>query len=483
MNPHDGLRTTTVASATPKSSAAPSTFDVGALVLYIHGSVRHRPAVRERLGRLGSQLTVASDIADAMKLLDTRRFELILIDLADDRGALAAIRMLRAVNPQLPLVGIVDPTSPATAAEALHAGVVEVLPWPFDEREVMATISNARDRVAIDGRYLTSGVTASGLFAQSPVMRQLLEAVRGAAATRRGLLIVGEPGTGRALVARAVHLQSAARAREFVVVDCAAPPTQLEEALFGTTAEHTDDAHPSATERLSATSALVRADGGSLFLTNLVEAPARVQVRLSRVLRDREAWIEGRSALTELDVRPIASVDPEIDAAVEDGRLRRELVDRFPLSRLEVPPLRARRDDVPLLAVHFAKETCDKLGIPAKSFSRAALAVLSALPWNGNAHELRDLVEAIVRAVTRPVVQLDDVLDHARLDGMSTRVDQGLTLRDAKLRFERECISAVLLKHHGRVGEAAKALGIQRTNLYRKVRQLNVARSLLSAKR
>jgi DNA-binding NtrC family response regulator len=133
--------------------------------------------------------------------------------------------------------------------------------------------------------------------------------------------------------------------------------------------------------------------------------------------------------------------------------------------------------------VHFAKEMCDKLGQPAKNFSRAALVVLSALPWNGNAHELRDLVETLMRAVTRPVVQLDDVLDHARLDGMSTRIDQNLTLRDAKVRFERECISAVLLRHHGRVGEAAKALGIQRTNLYRKVRQLNVPRSLLSAKR
>jgi len=402
--------------------------------LYIHGSVRHRPAVRERLGRLGPQVAVASDIAEAMGQLDTRRFELVLIDLADDRGALAAIRMLRAVNPSLPLAGIVDPTNPATAAEALHAGVAEVLPWPFDEHDIVATISNARDRVAIDGRYMGLGTPTSGLFAQSPMMRQVLDAVRGAAATRRGLLIVGEPGTGRELVARAIHDQSPGRAREFVSVDCAV-------------------------------------------------SPARIQVRLSRVLRDREAHVEGRGALTELDVRPIAAVDSEIDSAVEDGRLRRELVDRFPLSRIEVPPLRGRRDDVPLLAVHFAKEMCDKLGQPAKNFSRAALVVLSALPWNGNAHELRDLVETLMRAVTRPVVQLDDVLDHARLDGMSTRIDQNLTLRDAKVRFERECISAVLLRHHGRVGEAAKALGIQRTNLYRKVRQLNVPRSLLSAKR
>jgi DNA-binding NtrC family response regulator len=484
MNPHDGRGAVTVSSreaAQPAASAASP--DAAAPVLYIHGSLRHRPAVRERLGRLSTQLTIASDIAEAMRTLDERRFELILIDLADDRGALAAIRLLKAVNPNLPLVGIVDPTSPATAAEALHAGIAEVLPWPFDERDVMSVIANARDRVAIDGRYLTPGGSTAGLFAQSPVMRQVLEAVRGAAATRRGQLIVGEAGTGRQLVARAIHMLGAARAEQFVHVDCAASPTQLEDQLFGTVGERIDDGRHAGTERLSIASAVNRAHRGTLFLSNIAEAPARIQIRLSRVLRDREARVGESGALTELDVRPIAAVDPDMDAAVEDGRLRRELVDRFPLSRLEVPPLRGRRDDVPLLAVHFAKEIGDRLSAPAKSFSRAALAVLSALPWNGNAHELRELIEALVRAVTRPVIQLDDVLDHARLDGMSTRIDQGLTLRDAKARFERECISAVLVRHHGRVGEAAKALGIQRTNLYRKVRQLNVARSLLSARR
>jgi DNA-binding NtrC family response regulator len=484
MNPRDQRGAVTVGSrGAAQAATSAGSQDLAALVLYVHGSLRHRPAVRERLGRLGAHLTIASDIAEAMRTLDERRFELILVDLADDRGALAAIRMLKAVNPNLPVVGIVDPTSPATAAEALHAGIAEVLPWPFDERDVMAAVANARDRAAIDGRYFPSSGATSGLFAQSPVMRQVLEAVRGAAATRRGLLIVGEPGTGRQLIARAIHMQGPARTKEFVHVDCAASPADLEEQLFGTVAERGDDGRHAATERLSTSSALNRAHGGTLFLSNIAEAPARIQIRLSRVLRDREAQVGDGDALTELDVRPIAAVDADMDAAVGDGRLRRELVDRFPLSRLEVPPLRGRRDDIPLLAVHFTKETCEKIAMPTKSFSRAALALLSALPWNGNAHELRELIEALVRAVTRPVIQLDDVLDHAHLDGTSTRIDEGLTLRDAKARFERECISAVLIRHHGRVGEAAKALGIQRTNLYRKVRQLNVARSLLSARR
>jgi DNA-binding NtrC family response regulator len=115
--------------------------------------------------------------------------------------------------------------------------------------------------------------------------------------------------------------------------------------------------------------------------------------------------------------------------------------------------------------------------------SRSALALLGALPWPGNVPDLRNLLSILTQTVSRPVLQLDDVLEHAQLDGMTPAIDPGVTLRAAKARFERDCISAVLIRHHGRVGEAAKALGIQRTNLYRKVRQLNVARSLLSARK
>ena len=122
---------------------------------------------------------------------------------------------------------------------------------------------------------------------------------------------------------------------------------------------------------------------------------------------------------------------------------------------------------------------CALAMLPPKTFSRSALSLLTALPWHGNARELQQLIGTLVRSVRRQVIQLDDLLDQARLDGLAARVDPGLTLREAKARFERDCISAMLLRHHGRVGEAAKALGIQRTNLYRKVRQLNVSRSLL----
>jgi DNA-binding NtrC family response regulator len=159
------------------------------------------------------------------------------------------------------------------------------------------------------------------------------------------------------------------------------------------------------------------------------------------------------------------------------------LADRFSASRIEVPPLRRRREDIPVLAVHLLDELVRAGGREARTLSRSAMALLAALPWQGNVPELRGLLETLVRGARRPVIQLDDILEHAQLDGLGAVIDPGVTLREAKARFERDCISTVLIRHHGRVGEAAKALGIQRTNLYRKVRQLNVTRALLSARK
>jgi DNA-binding NtrC family response regulator len=149
---------------------------------------------------------------------------------------------------------------------------------------------------------------------------------------------------------------------------------------------------------------------------------------------------------------------------------------------VDVPPWRRRREDIPALATFSLRAA--PAGTPRpQQYSQSALALLSALPWPGTATELRHLIDNVCPAVHRAVIQLDDLLERASLDGLATRLDTGVTLRDLRARFEREYISAVLVRHHGRVGEAAKALGIQRTNLYRKVRQLNVARSLLGARR
>jgi DNA-binding NtrC family response regulator len=455
-------------------------------VLYVPASQEHLPVVA-RLRELGLSVVVAAHAADAVRLLDRRGFTFAFVDLTEDRSPIVAIRSIRAQRPELYLAGLMDPARPLVAAEAIRAGVVDLLTWPLDEHDVALTVANALDRSSIDLPNVNRARGAPGetLFANSASMRVMMERVRAAATEPGGVLLCGERGSGRELVARAIHARSDRAAHPFLAVDCGAGTLhELEMRLFGlVTDRRSIGPERRGTERVGPSGAIYQAHGGTLLLRNIVDAPTRVQTKLGRILRDREVLLSDTRVLVDLDFRPMAAVDSGLDAAIADERIRSELYDRLSQVRIEVPPFRRRREDIPLIAVSVLREVCEKRRIPVKTCSRAALVMLAALPWPGNGRELRTLLDTVVKSVPRPVVQLDDLFEHVRLDGLAARVEAGATLRDAKARFERDWISAVLMKHHGRVGEAAKALGIQRTNLYRKVRQLKVARTLLGPRR
>ena len=453
-------------------------------VLYLPEGARRHAAVAERLVEIGASVTIPSSVPDALRALAARPSALCLIDLAAERPPLAALRALKAQLPQQPVAGLFDPANPLLAAEAMHAGAVDVLPWPFDARDAATLLANARDAhpflvAAAPDEQLDT------LVSQSPAMQRVTELIAQAASGRLGVCVSGESGTGRTLVGRTIHrLGSDETSRPFVDEDCAIAAQELERRLFGLVQPAPKTAGGGGTEQIGPTAALYQARGGTLLLRNLIDAPARVQVRLARVLRDREALlVNGKRTLVDLDVQPIAPGDLAVEEALTDGRLRRDLFKQIAQVRIDMPALRRRREDIPLLAVQVLRKMCVERSLPVKSFSRSVLQVMMALPWNGNASELKSLLETLLQTVDGPVIQLEHLLEHASLDGMAEPVEVGATLRDAKARFERDCISAVLMRHHGRVPEAAKALGIQRTNLYRKIRQLNVARSLLSARR
>lgn len=454
-------------------------------VLYLPSTSRDRAGVRDRLFRSGAAVTIAADVPDALQALGTRRFSLVVVDLAAERAALATVRLLRAQFPTIPVAGIIDSTQPLVASDAIYAGVTDLLPWPFDERDIASVLATAADSMPVDPSPARADLTER-LYDHSPSMRPVAEAMRLAAPRKTSVLISGEAGSGRQLVAHTLHDRDHEFVnRPFIVVDCAADAgTDLEKRLFGIIGDvHADSARPGA-ERVARGSAIVAAQGGSLLLTNLLDASARVQTRLARLLRDREALSGDQQEPIALDFRPMASIEPDVDAAIADGRLRRELAERLGQVRIAVPPLRRRRQDLPLLAAHALRRACEEQGCGPKRFSRAALTLLSALPWPGNGRELREVVAAAVEGTPEPVIQLDDVLRHASLESAHAgSAAAGLTLREAKASFERECISATLTRCNGRVGDAAKMLGIQRTNLYRKVRQLNVPRALLSSRK
>ncbi len=449
------------------------------------GVGRLRPGIVERIERAGFSVIEAATLARAIEQVTSCRADACVLDLTGQPCA-AAVRQLCGEHPNLPLVGIVDPTNPAAAAEAVQHGLSELLAWPFEDADISLALTNVRDRASLIPREPESSTTGrEPVFAQSAAMRDVVEQAGVQAASRTGVMLCGEPGTGRSALAEMIH-RLAGASRPFEHVDCSdGTPEDVERRLFGVVLERPSGRNGQAsTLRVGEGGALVTARGGTLYLSNVTELPARVQSALARLLRDREAWLGNGRRLVDLDVRPIAAFDAAGgDEAVDDGRLQGDLLERVSQARIDVPPLRRRREDIPALAAWKLRRACAEAGVAPKAFSRSALSLLAALPWHGNGRELDDVVGRTIRSVPRAIVQLDDLLAHTSLDGLSARVETGVTLREARSRFERDCISAVLRRHHGRVGEAAKALGIQRTNLYRKVRQLKVPRSLLSARK
>ena len=309
-------------------------------------------------------------------------------------------------------------------------------------------------------------------------MRQVMEQVSRAAAESVHVLVSGEVGTGRETIAREIHARGRSSAGPFVKVDCAkSSPQELEGILFATSGL----AYQVATdrrsfERVRPPAQLYQSKGGTLFLQNVIDLPAKIQLRLARVLRDREVVIMDVGTRVELDHRVITAGDASLDAAVHDGRILPDLHRRLSAFRLDVPPLRDRREDIPELAAHLVSTLCARAGIPCKQLSDGAKSMLAALPWRGNAKELSKLLEVLTFRVPGPAIGLDDVLANVKLDGQPVWFAAVGSLREARARFESEYIAAVLAQHHGRIPEAAKTLGIQRSNLYRKLRRLKVPR-------
>jgi DNA-binding NtrC family response regulator len=306
------------------------------------------------------------------------------------------------------------------------------------------------------------------LLGGSPAIARVLELIRRAAGMDGGVLLIGEPGTAVDAIARHLHAGRHA-AGPYVIVDCsAADAARGERLLFGTPpADAATDL-----ESVSTDSPIAAARGGTLFLRDVTELAAAAQARLARIARDGEVRIEHTPVATGL--RIIASSAPSIDADVHAHRFRADLYRRLASVRIDVPPLRERSEDVPAIAIRLLEDICDARGVAPRVFSEAALTVVAALTWPGNLEELHAAIDRVVSDSREDEIQIEHLLPALPLDrARATFVPAG-SLRDARLKFEREYITAVLQHNGWRMADAAQTLGIQRPNLYRKARQLGI---------
>ena len=318
-------------------------------------------------------------------------------------------------------------------------------------------------------RTLTSPSPPPALAGDSAAIRRTRAALEGSGSGP--LLLLVDEGLEPAAIARFVHDRARSGA-PFVAMNCAHPdPVQLEVSLLGTTFRHGREL-----EMLGPAAALLAAPGGTVFLEHAGELPAAVQRRLARLLRDGEVIVEGRGR-RPLDACVVASVTPGIGDEAREGRFRDDLLRRLG-AVIPVPSLDARREDVPAVIHAVAMEVAVELRlVDAPRFTQAALTVLLSLPWNGNVTELRAVVTRILAVAPGPVVRQEDVLRSASVERVVAGIAPAVSLREARRRFEREYIAAVLEHHGWRMREAARTLGLERANLYRKARQLGISRA------
>jgi DNA-binding NtrC family response regulator len=328
------------------------------------------------------------------------------------------------------------------------------------------TLMLTNSRPARFGRPPGGAIELAG---SSPAIARAQELARRASAVAGGVILVAERGVDVESVAREVHARGRPAAAPFVAIECeAGDAARLDRVLFGTPAGDV----PRDLEQVSPDSGLAAARQGTLFLQDVGELPAAIQARLARVARDGEVRVDGQAVST--DFRIVASASAAIDADVRGQQFRADLYRRLSATRIDLPPLRERQQDLPDIVGRILEETCEAERLSPRTCTQAATALLSAMPWPGNLAELREVLERALAETADEALQIEHLLPALRLDRAATRFVPSGNLRDARLRFERDYIASVLQYHGWRMADAAQTLGIQRPNLYRKARQLGI---------
>lgn len=403
--------------------------------------------------------------------------DLVLLDIwMPGIDGLETLRRIREQNPEQTVVMMSGHGTIETAVKATRLGAYDFIEKPLSLEKVLLTIQNALkiDQLLEENHALRARIHQQHmLIGNSPIMRELKRQIEVAAPTSAWVLITGENGTGKELVARTLHQLSRRALKPFIEVNCAAIPEELiESELFG----HEKGAFTGATTQRKGKFDL--AHEGTLFLDEIGDMSLKTQAKVLRILQEKKFERVGGNRTIEVDVRVIAATNKNLEEEIRSGNFREDLFYRLNVIPFHAPPLRERSEDLPELAEHFLTFFCTQEGIPRKSLSPEVIAALTDYHWPGNVRELKNIIERLVimsPGATITEQELPAMMTHRRaLSQSSSTPGEDRTLREARDDFEREFILQKLEENDWNISRTAEAIEIERSNLHRKIKSYGI---------
>jgi two-component system nitrogen regulation response regulator NtrX len=446
----------------------------GEHILVVDDEPAIQTALRGVLEDEGYRVSTVGSGEDALRLVTDDPPDVVFLDIWMPRkDGLDTLADLKRVRPETPVIVISGHGTIETAIKATRLGAYDFIEKPLSLEKTLITVTRALEHTRLERENASLKERLdlrSEIIGDSEAIRALREQIATAAPTSGRVLIHGENGSGKELVARAIHALSARREQPFVEVNCAAIPEELiESELFG----HERGAFTGAVARRRGK--FEAADGGTLFLDEIGDMSLKTQAKVLRALEEQVVERVGGREPLKVDVRVIAASNRNLETLIAQGRFREDLFYRLAVIPVEVPPLRARRDDIPLLVEHFVALFCAENGKRLKTVSGEALAYFLAYDWPGNIRELRNMVERLVIMTGGDVIGPDDLPAPLRpKDAAALNADGQRSLKEARDSFERAYILAELRAHDWNMTRTAERLGIERSHLYRKIKSYGI---------
>jgi DNA-binding NtrC family response regulator len=427
----------------------------------------------------GHEATVCDNAARAVELLRTETFDLILSDVVmPGRSGLELLEDLKKAGVKTPIVLISGQANIEMAVRATKLGALDFLEKPLSTDKLLVTVENALrlSRLEDENRELRHRLGKHELVGSGPAMKKLIAQIERVAASETRVCILGETGTGKELVARAIHEKSLRHEHPFITLNCAAVPAELiESELFG----HEKGAFTGAAVRH--VGKFEQADGGTLFLDEIGDMPIAMQAKLLRVLEEGEVERVGGDKPIKVNVRVVVATHRNLEDLVKQNAFRRDLFHRIYVFPLTLPPLHERPEDFPDLVSHFARQVAAQNAWKEKPFTEDAIAELRKYGWPGNVRELRNVVERLILLASDGDVTAADVRlvlptsdSPAGGSPVSSTASATGTLAERTEAFEREVMLAEIRRHNFHMTNVARALGLERSHLYKKCQQLGI---------